>query len=306
MKARRVNYRGWPNCYQLSNGQVDLIVTTDVGPRIIRFGSLGEENEFAEFKHELGKRGGPKWRLYGGHRLWHAPEAGPRTYFPDNSPAQLEHHRDFMRLVQGTESTTGIQKEMDIRLHPKKPQVQVTHRLRNNGLWAVDLAVWALTAMNAGGRAIIPLPPRGSHPKDLPPSSTLTLWAYTNLSDPRWTWGRQYVMLRQDSTAKKPQKIGAMAPDGWVAYARARRLFVKTFRHVAGAAYTDFGCSVETFTNDVMLEVETLGPLVRLEPGATVEHVEHWFLFHDVPVPTSEVEVDKHVLPKVEAARAST
>jgi hypothetical protein len=59
------------------------------------------------------------------------------------------------------------------------------------------------------------------------------------------------------------------------------------------------GCCFETFTNPDMLEVETLGPLVSLEPGAAVEHVEEWSLFKDVPAPTNDAEVDRYVLPKV-------
>ena len=27
-----------------------------------------------------------EWKPWGGHRLWAAPEAMPRTYSPDNSP----------------------------------------------------------------------------------------------------------------------------------------------------------------------------------------------------------------------------
>jgi hypothetical protein len=46
-----------------------------------------------------------------------------------------------------------------------------------------------------------------------------------------------------------------------------------------------------------MLEVETLGPLTRLEPGATAEHRETWRLFRDVPPPSSDADVDAHIAP---------
>lgn len=55
----------------------------------------------------------------------------------------------------------------------------------------------------------------------------------------------------------------------------------------------------ETFTNKEMLEVETLGPLTKLAPGASVEHVENWYLFADVPAPQNDAEVAKFVLPKL-------
>jgi hypothetical protein len=187
IQASKTNYKGWPNCYRLANATLELIVTTDVGPRIIRFGFVGGDNEFVEFPEQLGKTGGQEWRIYGGHRLWHAPEVQPRTYFPDNNPIALEQHDGFVRVIQPPESTTGIQKEMDIRLDPTQNRTDVVHRLRNCGVWDIELAPWAISAVTGGGTAIVPLPPRGSHGKHLQPESSLSLWKYTNMSDPRWS-----------------------------------------------------------------------------------------------------------------------
>jgi hypothetical protein len=117
---------------------VELIVTTDVGPRIIHFGFVGQPNEFHEVAATLGKIGSDTYRLYGGHRLVHSPEDLVRTYFPDNESVSLEQHTGFVRLIQPVEATTGIAKEIDIRLAPDAAQVHVTHRLRNANLWAVS------------------------------------------------------------------------------------------------------------------------------------------------------------------------
>ena len=295
----RLAYKGWPNCVRLSNAVVDLVATTAVGPRIMRFGFLGQENEFMEVEETLGLQGGEQWRMYGGHRFWYAPESVDRTYLPDNSPVKVDVQGKVVRLTQPVEALTGIQKEIDIELSPRLAQATLTHRLRNCGRAPVELAPWALSVMAPSGRCIVPLPPRGSHPEHLTPSSTLTLWAYTDLADPRWTWGRKYVMLRQDPSLKKPQKLGFLDMDGWAAYARQGHLFVKTFPHQPNARYPDMGSSVEVFTNEAMLEVESLGPLVSLAPGESVEHREAWHLFGDVPEPLQEDEVERHVLPCV-------
>jgi hypothetical protein len=299
----KIEYRGWANCHRLSNNFIDLVVTADVGPRIIRFGFIDDDNEFKEFTEMLGTTGSSEWQIYGGHRLWHAPEAFPRTYYPDNEPIQVQQHDQFVRISQPAEPTTGIQKEIDIWLAPDVAHAAVTHRLRNTSLWAVELAPWALSVMAQGGVAILPFPPRGSHEENLQPASTLTLWAYTDMSDPRWTWGHKYVLLRQDPSATTPQKAGAMVSEGWVAYARRGHLFVKTFDAVPGVPHADLGCSTEIFTNDEFLEVESLGPLTTLQPGMAVEHTEHWFLFADVPLPRHEADVDRDVLPRIEKAR---
>jgi hypothetical protein len=52
-----------------------------------------------------------------------------------------------------------------------------------------------------------------------------------------------------------------------------------------------------------MLELETLGPLATLQPGAAVEHVEDWFLFRDVPLPDNDADVDKNLIPRIESAK---
>jgi hypothetical protein len=301
----KTNYRGWQNCCRISNGLVDLVVTTDIGPRVIRFGFVAEENEFKEYDGMAGETGGAEWRIYGGHRLWHAPEARPRTYYPDNLPVKLEEHTGVVRIIQPTESTTGIQKEIDIRLSAAEAHVELTHRLRNGNLWAVELAPWALTVMAPGGTAIIPLPPWASHEERLLPANTIALWPYTDMADRRWVWGSKYVTLGQDRRASTPQKAGFMVTEGWAAYAREGHLFVKKFSYFEGERYPDFGCSVEVFTDADMLELETLGPLTRLQPEGTVEHVEHWFLFRDVPAPGGDSDIDSQVLPRIREAVSS-
>ena len=51
----KTEYKGWPNCYRVTNGEIELIVTGDIGPRIIRFGFVGGQNLFKEFADQIGK-----------------------------------------------------------------------------------------------------------------------------------------------------------------------------------------------------------------------------------------------------------
>src|SRR5271168_771792 len=86
----KVPYQGWPNCYRVTNGEVELIVTSDIGPRIMRFGFVGGKNLFKEYEDQLGGTGEAEWKLRGGHRIWSAPEDAKRTYALDNSAARIE------------------------------------------------------------------------------------------------------------------------------------------------------------------------------------------------------------------------
>ena len=72
VKIEKASYKGWPNCYRISNGEVELIVTGDIGPRIMRYAFLGGQNFFKEFTGDLGKSGEAAWVARGGHRIWAA------------------------------------------------------------------------------------------------------------------------------------------------------------------------------------------------------------------------------------------
>ena len=296
----KLSFQGWNNCYKLSNDQVALILTTDIGPRILSLTSQGGENLFHIHSGDLGQMGGEKWRLYGGHRLAFGPLAQPRAYLADNNSVQIEPQPFGARIFQYSHRPTGIQKEFEVRLDPKHAQVTIIHRLCNNGAWPVELAASAITAMAAGGVGIFPLPARLVHDPDIfHPPHALMIWDYSDMSDPRWRWGDRYVFLRGDQTnGKGDQRAGMEVAAGWCAYAVNRQLFVKRFTHLSGAAYP-FGCSVALQAGSECFQLETLSPLTTLQPKEILEHTEEWQVYADVALPKTEAEVDQHILSKI-------
>lgn len=310
---KTVPYKGWPNNLQLSNGTVELVITLDIGPRIIRYGFVGGPNVFKEYEEQMGKSGEAEWQIRGGHRLWHAPEEATRTYALDNSPVKYELlGANGVRVIQPVESITRIQKEMDITLDATGTGVTILHRLRNKNLWAVELAPWALSVMAQGGTEIIPLPEKIAHPGSLEPgekpdyrgfvnNQALILWPFTDLADPRLRLGTRYITLQQDRSARKPNKIGYTLKTGWVGYLNNGLLFVKLVPYEEGRAYTDGGSNFETFTNKDMLEIESLGPLQTIAPGSAIEHTERWRLVKDISSDTTDAAIDTNLRPKVEA-----
>lgn len=231
-----------------------------------------------QYPADLGRTGGDSFRMYGGHRLWIAPEVMPRTYHPDNSPVQVSTHALGATFTAITESSSAIRKQLEITIDEHEPRATVRHRLRNEGPWEATLAPWALTVMAPGGQAILPLPPKGSHAQNLLPVSSLILWAYTDLSDQRYRFTPRALLISQDPQADLPQKIGMHLTRPVLGYALADQLFVKRARYAQGRDYPDRGSTVEVFTNAEMLELETLAPLTSLPPGDTVEHTEEWAL----------------------------
>jgi len=293
----KIAYAGWPNCYRLTEGRIELIATSDVGPRIIRLGFVGRENLFGGLEEQFGLTGGEEWRLYGGHRFWHSPEAKPRSYYPDNEPIEVRvEGESTLHLIQPTEPTTGMQKTLQVML--SEGRVKVMHTLTNQGLWPVEAAPWALSVMALGSVAIIPHPQ--GDPEALLPNRTLTLWPYTDMTDPRVRWGRKFITLRQDPAIAQPIKLGLNVEDGWCGCLVGETLFLKRFDYFVDAIYPDNGCSVESYTNDRFLELETLGPLIYLKPGESTVHVEHWYCFDGVrPELGDEDDIEQVLSPLV-------
>jgi hypothetical protein len=110
MKIEKIAFGGWKNCIQIDNSVIQIIATTDVGPRIVSGGFKGKENLFYNNPAEMGQTGGKEYMGYGGHRLWAAPELAKRTYYPDNFPLEVKNLKDGVRLTSAVETTTGIRK----------------------------------------------------------------------------------------------------------------------------------------------------------------------------------------------------
>lgn len=306
----KIEYKGWKNNLRLANADAELIVTLDVGPRVISYRPTGGANVFKEYLDQLGKAGESDWQMRGGHRLWAGPEDLTRTYALDNgSVSHKEIGPGSVRLTQAPDAGYGIQKEIDLTLAPQGTRVTVVHRIINVGDKATQLAPWALSVMAQGGVEVIPLPPKRPHPgppknarspADYAADQKLVLWPFFDFTDPRWTFGRRFVTLRQDDKATGPTKIGMAHRGGWVGYLNGGTLFVKRFRYQEGEEYPDGGVNFETFTNAEMLEVESLGPMTKLLPGAKVEMTEEWELFTKVPDFRDEAGIEKEIRPRAE------
>jgi len=280
MKKEIIPHAGWNRNLLLANDQAEVIVTLDVGPRILSYKRPDGENVFKNYDDQLGSSGEQEWKIRGGHRFWIAPEDEVLTYNLDNYPVdyRIEEFTEEI-VIDSLQTQSGrIMKTLGVTLADNDSHVTVRHTARNDGDEPIQIASWALSVMKAGGVEIIPQPRLGEHPRDLLPNRGMVLWPYTDLSDPRWHLGREFFTLRQ-SEGFLPTKIGLAHREKWIAYVIEDSLFIKTFEHVTGAVYPDGGCNFETFTNDEMLEIESLSPLAALAPGEAVSHTENWYLF---------------------------
>jgi len=279
----KVNYLDFPNCFAVSNGDAKLIVSTDFGPRILFYGLDEGENIFgwhgeAEVETKLGK-----WKPYGGHRLWIAPENMPLSYSPDNATVDYSLENEFLiRIVQPFEPNSQTQKEITVILSENSSEAVIDHRITNGSDKNIELSAWALTIMRPGGEVIIPNEPLEPYSSEtLLPVRSVALWSYTDFTDPRWNYEQGLIRLRVDENAHSPQKVGVYNKQGWAAYAWQNLIFVKKFDFIEDAVYPDFNSNTEVYTAGTFVEVETLSPMRQLQPGESVKHTERWQLFEN-------------------------
>ncbi len=295
----KISYLGQPNCFRLSNGTVEVIISTDIGPRVLRYGFCGGENLFAEVPELVTKTQLGDWKPWGGHRLWTAPELMPGSYAPDNGPVHYKQKGANSIDLHQPVDKAGMQKMVRVQLAESETQVKVLHRIKNQNAWPIRVAPWASTIMRGGGMTVLPQEPFRSHDQCLSAARATVVWYFTNLSDPRWRIGSRYICLSTDEQRPEPQKIGICNKQKWCGYLVGNTLFIKHFGYIAGVEYPDFGSNNEAYTTRNYMEVESLGPLHNLAPGESAEHVEEWFLFRDVKVDGNEESLDAAVRPLI-------
>ena len=262
----------------LSSQFLELEVLENAGPRIVRLSYKGSPNLFAELPAIAIPTPHGDFHYLGGHRLWHAPEAMPRSYIPDEDGLSICEDANGLLLEGKIEPATGILKQIHVAIDPEQPIVRLTHTLSNCGLWGVRLSAWALTMFRLGGTVIIPMQGKGHDPAGLLPDRHFSLWPYSPIHDPRLRLDDEFILL-QAQPERPPFKLGVFNQQGWMAYWLDGVLFRKSFEVHPTLEHPDFNCNAETYADSDFVELESLAPLKTLAPGASTTLVETWQLY---------------------------
>lgn len=278
---QKIQFSNFQNCLRLTNDQVEVVVSTDFGPRILAYNFIGGENVLGIHQEAKVETALGEFRIYGGHRFWIAPENMPNTYAPDNTPVEyfFEEEKNSIRLIQPFEPISKTQKELTITLDKTGSGVTIQHQITNRGEAEIELAIWGLTIMRGGGEVFIPNESYAPYSAEtLLPVRNLTVWSYTDFSDSRWKFEREFIRIKVDPAKVEPQKIGILNKQGWAKYRVGNIEFTKNFEFDQSAVYPDMNSNMEIYVAGDFIEVESLAPLCRLKEGELAEHVETWGL----------------------------
>lgn len=286
VQVTEINYKNFGKCVKMDNGIASVIVTVDVGPRIISYCLNGKENVlfedvervFSDDGEELKEMFGEDktWYIYGGSRLWSSPESYPESYYPDNDPVEYNSPQPNKLEVSTLHARTGQYHSITIEMNENTSKLKVDYAIYNRSGAVVTLAPWALTVCAAGGVEIFP---QNRHDNGLLSNRRNVLWSYSDINDDRFFLGNRYGTLKQVPGAEGKFKIGMNNEDGWAAVVNKEQIFLKNFSFADGHEFPDYGCNFETFTNGIFLECESLGPLTTFsKPYHRADLTETWEL----------------------------
>jgi hypothetical protein len=275
------DYHGRPT-HRLESAHLWLEALATAGPRIVRLGLAGStRNLLAETPELSWETPLGRYELLGGHRLWFAPEDPDLVAVPDSHGLELQEDGPGIRLIGPVEPSTGLRRSIGVRLDPEQPAVEIDDELCNVGDRPVQLAPWSITQLPPGGLVRLPQPVAITE-HVVQPNRILVLWPYSSWDDTRLD--PREGELRVHSTPGPRLKVGTFVEAGWLAYDRDGVTFVCRFQPEPGRVYPDLGCNVEIYCGDRFLELEVLGPLAELLPGATATLSQRWELSPTRPV----------------------
>lgn len=250
-------------------GPYEVAVAVTFGPRLISLKQDDSPEMFVALDPEVatGHPSGQTYRFRGGHRLWASPEDPAVTYAPDDHNCMVTSGTDSL-TISAPKDMAGFEKT--IRLGWADSRLSVEHRLHWVGEGPIAVSPWAITQVPLGGVAILPVAGVGEGPGA---DRSVVVWPYTRLNDERISWAENSVLIH--ATPGKPTKLGSGPATRSIGYLRDGHLFTKRFEAPPGE-YPDRGALAQIYTNELFCELESLGPLVSLEPGDEANHVEVW------------------------------
>lgn len=279
-----IEFKNYGKCVKLSNGIIEAVATVGIGPRIVFFGFVGGENIMNTEKDKFPPANnehydkhyykGATWNNYGGHRLWASPEKMPDTYYPDCEPVEYELTENGVILTPPPQTANGLQMQIELIMSDNEPTMDVKHNMTNIADKPQDLALWALSVSAQDGVLIIPM---NTNNTGLLHNRMISVWPYTDMSDDRIFYGKNYITLRQDRNVKAPIKFGFDLNQGLAYYLLGNSVFKKKYypNHPCGR-YPDGGVSMETYNCSLFIEIETLSEQKVMAPGTTESHLESW------------------------------
>lgn len=297
--VEKISYRGWSDCYRISNSEVTVIINAAAGGRIMVYERDGI-NVIYEDRLQDGKL--LMEYLEGGFN----PDGGRFDYGQEKITRNI-HQITYMGSWQGEivdEYTLKITSQPDtvmgllstrlFMLDPQSSQLTVTQTMKNISTETTEYFFWGRTLVKLGGKLFMPLNPESV----IPGSWGRYIWGEnerfeTDPDDPGVDIQGNIFSL--DPILAGNAKYGTDAKDGWMAYGYKGLLFIKKYEYDETMQYTElYNLTNIFFTNrKKYAEMEPVSPTPFLKPGEKYSYTEKWYLKKYDPATDNQFDVNE-------------
>ncbi|MCG8572590.1 MAG: hypothetical protein MJB14_20855 [Spirochaetes bacterium] len=287
MKATKRNHKNWGEVYSIIHNNIEMVITLDLGPRIISFGFKETKNIlFTDIKRELFVQD-KNWYFYGGHRFWISPETQD-TYYSDNEICESNVSEDQL-IISKHDHRTKLEKQLIIST--SNDSFLVKHVLINNGDLIYTGGIWGLTCVLPTGKVFFPW--GGSRRWDLKKIIFWNHWGDNQHSKMNSSQYHPTEDLYIIHPTGEEGKVGTAGYEGFVGITNHEYTFIKKFDRLPIGNYPDDNCAIEVYTCSNFVELETLSPIHTLLPDDQIIHTEEWLLFPKEYDPTDGNSIRK-------------
>jgi hypothetical protein len=301
-----IDYFGYPDCIKLENQQTRVVLCPH-GGRVLEYSLQGKNSLYLDpnqkgWMHERGK---PAVDPCGGRF-----DIGPENIIPPHPNLWLGKWAAEIigprasRLTSVKDEATGTQLVREFRLDESSSKLTCTQTITNVSQQPIRWCHWSRTLAQGGGICIIPLSSQSRFPHK-----------YIMYGPgPVMNYRPQDANIRVRSgflevlgTPQQP-KLGLDSSAGWLAYlTKNDLLLVKRFPTYPDRVYNEMAALTISiwYYKDLMCELEPIGPMEKLAPGAAASFTEEWWLLPQ-KFPEQGAQIDLEELARLVRQKASS
>ncbi|MFT3784224.1 MAG: hypothetical protein QM790_19620 [Nibricoccus sp.] len=299
--ANVITQNGYNNCIELTNGVVRVVLEPNLGGRVIVF-SLNGINALYQNADYDGKTQATVTMI--GHVPGGRFDVGPEFAQPRHPVLWIGAWRAEItgsysaRLTSEVDPQTGLQIIREFSLEEGLPHLECRQIIANRSESERSACHWGRTFVPGGGICLLPLNPQSRYPAGYAAyvsgsASPFVTVQFRPPSDPHVRVREQILeVLGQPNSPK----IVVDSNEGWLAYiGKNGLLFIKRFEadpHMVSGEPAGNSTAI-WFDQDRICELEPIGPLVKLAPGACTSFTEHWWLYEAPPALSGQVELNE-------------
>ncbi len=272
---------------RFATDKMEAIIVTAFGPRLASFRRPDGQNflfwsDDPELSYEVDNK--ETWFLRGGHRVWttaSGADENESTYVPDNQPCTISFDQDTLTVAGAHDLQTRTTRGMTLRAMDDDT-LHVDNWLRNDGVQLYACGIWALSVTKpcANSYYLVPLGDGSSW-------DTVAIHLFR-------TWGEghgpgvfvdEQFTVEDDVFRLTPQgrenKRMIDTPSGCIAMVSPERqasLIIHTEPEINGHYPPKANIAAYVAPDNLFVEMETMGALHTVKPGATTHHYQSWKL----------------------------